>query len=169
VRKLSAFFILALFFEANFRSAKMTLRERINEDMKTAMKAREADKLAAIRLLTSALKQKEVDERIEITDDVVLNVIEKMLKQRKDSIEQFTAGNRLDLVAKEQFEVAVLEVYMPAQMSDAELAVVLDVVIAETGATSAKDMGKVMNTLRPRVAGRADMGKLSGVVKARLS
>lgn len=147
----------------------MTLRERINEDMKIAMKAREADKLNAIRLLTSALKQKEVDERIEITDDVVLNVIEKMLKQRKDSIEQFTAGNRLDLVAKEQFEVVVLEVYMPPQMSDAELAIVLDVVIAETGATSAKDMGNVMNTLRPRVAGRADMGKLSGVVKARLS
>jgi uncharacterized protein len=147
----------------------MTLRDRINEDMKAAMRARESDKLNAIRLLTSALKQKEVDERIEITDDdVVLNVIEKMLKQRKDSIEQFTTGNRLDLVAKEQFEVGVLQVYMPAQMSDAELASVLDAVIAEVGATSAKDMGKVMNTLRPRVAGRADMGKLSGVVKARL-
>ncbi len=146
----------------------MTLRDRINEDMKTAMRAREADKLNAIRLLTSALKQKEVDERIEITDDVVLNVIEKMLKQRKDSIEQFTAGNRLDLAAKEQFEVGVLQVYMPAQMSDAELAEVLNVVIAEVGASSAKDMGKVMNALRPRVAGRADMGKLSGVVKARL-
>ena len=146
----------------------MTLRDRINEDMKAAMKARESDKLGAIRLLTSAIKQKEVDERIEITDDIVLAIIEKMLKQRKDSIEQFTAGNRMDLVAKEQFEVGILQVYMPAQMSDAELAKVLDEVIAETGAASAKDMGKVMNALRPRVAGRADMGKLSGVVKARL-
>ena len=146
----------------------MTLRERINEDMKAAMKARESDKLGAIRLLTSALKQKEVDERIEITDDIVLGVVEKMLKQRKDSIEQFTAGNRMDLVAKEQFEVGILQIYMPEQMSDDELSMVLSEVIAETGATSAKDMGKVMNALRPRVAGRADMGKLSGVVKARL-
>ena len=146
----------------------MTLRDRINEDMKAAMKARESDKLGAIRLLTSALKQKEVDERIEITDDIVLAIVEKMLKPRKDSIEQFTAGNRMDLVAKEQFEVGILQAYMPAQMSDAELAKVLDEVITETGATSAKDMGKVMNALRPRVAGRADMGKLSGVVKARL-
>ena len=146
----------------------MTLRDRINEDMKAAMKARESDKLGAIRLLTSALKQKEVDERIEITDDIVLGVVEKMLKQRKDSIEQFTAGNRMDLVAKEQFEVGILQMYMPEQMSDAELSIVLVEVIAETGATSAKDMGKVMNALRPRVAGRADMGKLSGLVKARL-
>ncbi len=146
----------------------MTLRERINEDMKTAMKARDSEKLGAIRLLQAALKQKEVDERIEITNDIVLATVEKMLKQRKDSIEQYTAGNRMDLVAKEQFEVAVLQAYMPAQMSEAELAAVLDAVIAETGASSAKDMGKVMNALRPRVAGRADMGKLSGVVKARL-
>ncbi len=146
----------------------MTLRERINEDMKTAMKARDSEKLGAIRLLQAALKQKEVDERVEITDDIVLATVDKMLKQRRDSIEQYTAGNRMDLVAKEQFEVAVLQAYMPAQLSEAELAAVLDQVIAETGATSAKDMGKVMNALRPRVAGRADMGKLSGVVKARL-
>lgn len=146
----------------------MSLRDRINDDMKSAMKARETDKLAAIRLLTSALKQREVDERIDITDDIVLAVIEKMLKQRKDSIEQYTAGNRPDLVAVEQFEVGVLQVYMPAQLSEAELAAILDAVVAEVGATSAKDMGKVMNALRPRVAGRADMGKLSGVVKARL-
>ncbi len=146
----------------------MTLRDRINDDMKAAMKARESEKLNAIRLLTSAIKQKEVDERIEITDDIVLNIVEKMLKQRKDSIEQFTVGNRMDLVEIEEFEVSILQVYMPAQLSDIELATVLDEVIAETGATSAKDMGKVMNALRPRVAGRADMGKLSGVVKARL-
>jgi uncharacterized protein len=146
----------------------MNLRKRINEDMKTAMKARDSEKLGAIRLLQAALKQKEVDERIEISDDIVLAIVDKMLKQRKDSIEQYTAGKRMDLVAKEQFEVGVLQAYMPAQLSEAELAAVLDQVIAETGATSAKDMGKVMNALRPRVAGRADMGKLSGVVKARL-
>ncbi len=147
----------------------MSLRERINEDMKAAMKARDAARLGAIRLLTSALKQREVDERIAITDDIVLVVIEKMLKQRKDSITQYTAGNRPDLVAKEEFEVGVLQAYMPTPLSDAELASILDAVIAEVGATSAKDMGKVMNALRPKVAGRADMGKLSGVVKARLS
>jgi uncharacterized protein len=146
----------------------MTLRDRINDDVKTAMKARESERLAAIRLLTAEIKRREVDERIEITDDIVLAIIEKMLKQRKDSIEQFTAGGRMDLVAKEQFEVSVLQAYMPAQLSDAELAAILDGVIAEVGATSAKDMGKVMNALRPKVAGRADMGKLSGVVKARL-
>ncbi|HEX9389967.1 MAG TPA: GatB/YqeY domain-containing protein [Usitatibacteraceae bacterium] len=146
----------------------MTLRERINEDMKTAMKARDSEKLGAIRLLQAALKQKEVDERIAITDDIVLATVDKMLKQRKDSIDQYTAGNRMDLVAKEQFEVSVLLAYMPVQLSEAELAAVLDQVIAETGATSAKDMGKVMNALRPKVVGRADMGKLSGVVKARL-
>ena len=146
----------------------MTLRAKINEDMKAAMKAREPEKLGAIRLLTAALKQKEVDERIELTDELILAIIEKMLKQRKDSITQFTAGNRLDLVAKEEFEVGVLSAYMPQQLGDAEVMEILNQVIAETGATSAKDMGKVMNALRPKVAGRADMGKLSGMVKARL-
>jgi len=146
----------------------MTLREKINDDMKSAMKAREADKLAAIRLLQAALKQKEVDERVTLTDEMVLVIIEKMLKQRKDSIDQYKAGNRLDLVAREEFEVGVLTAYMPAQLSDAEVGAILDGVIAETGATSAKDMGKVMNALRPKVAGRADMGKLSSIVKARL-
>ena len=147
----------------------MTLREKINEDMKAAMKARETEKLGAIRLLQAALKQKEVDERIELTDEIVSAIIEKMLKQRRDSIEQFTAGNRLDLVAKEEFEVGVLSAYMPLQLSEAEVLAILDDVISETGATSAKDMGKVMNSLRPRVAGRADMGKLSGMVKSRLA
>ncbi len=146
----------------------MTLREQITEDMKAAMKARETDRLAAIRLLLAALKQKEVDERVDLTDALVLSIIEKMLKQRKDSIEQYTAGNRMDLVAKEEFEVGVLSAYMPAQLSDAEVEAILTSVIAETGATSAKDMGKVMNALRPKIAGRADMGKLSALVKARL-
>ena len=147
----------------------MALREKIFDDMKTAMKARASEKLAAIRLLQAALKQKEVDERVELTDDMVLTIIEKMLKQRKDSIEQFKAGNRLDLVAAEEFEVGVLSAYMPQQLSDAEVTIILDGVITETGAKSAKDMGKVMNELRPKVAGRADMGKLSAMVKARLS
>ena len=146
----------------------MTLREKVNEDMKAAMKARETEKLGAIRLLQSALKQKEVDERVVLTDDMVLAIIEKMLKQRKDSITQYTAGNRLDLVAKEEFEVGVLAAYMPQQLSEAEVMAILDAVIIETGATSAKDMGKVMNALRPKVAGRADMAKLSGLVKTRL-
>ncbi|MEO8383807.1 MAG: GatB/YqeY domain-containing protein [Betaproteobacteria bacterium] len=147
----------------------MTLREKISEDMKTAMKARDTEKLGAIRLLQAALKQKEVDERIVLSDDTVLAIIEKMLKQRKDSIEQFTAGNRLDLVAKEQFEVEVLSAYMPAQLTEEEITQILNGVIAETGATSAKDMGKVMNALRPKVAGRADMGKLSAIIKSKLS
>ena len=146
----------------------MTLREKINDDMKAAMKARETEKLGAIRLLTAALKQKEVDERIEITDEVVLAIIEKMLKQRKDSIAQFTTGNRLDLAAKEEFEVGILSAYMPQQLSEADVAEILNGVINETGAASSKDMGKVMNALRPKVAGRADMGKLSAMVKARL-
>lgn len=146
----------------------MSLREKITVDMKLAMKARETEKLGAIRLLQASLKQKEVDERVTLTDDMVLAIIEKMLKQRKDSIEQYTAGNRLDLVAKEQFEVGVLSAYMPAQLSDADIALILDKVIVETGATSPKDMGKVMNALRPKVAGRADMGKLSAMVKAKL-
>jgi uncharacterized protein len=147
----------------------MSLRDKINDDMKAAMKAREADKLGAIRLLTSALKQKEVDERVEITDDIVLAIIEKMLKQRKDSIEQYTAGNRMDLVAVEQFEVGVLQAYMPAQLSEDEVKAILAATIAEVGATSGKDMGKVIAALRPKVAGRADMGKLSGLVKAALA
>lgn len=146
----------------------MTLRQKINDDMKTAMKARETEKLAAIRLLQAALKQKEVDERVELSDDMVLAIIDKMLKQRKDSIEQYTAGNRADLVAREEFEVAVLSAYMPAHLTETELAAIIDGVIAETGALSAKDMGKVMSALRPKVAGRADMGKLSATIKARL-
>ncbi len=146
----------------------MTLREKVNDDMKAAMKARETEKLGAIRLLQSALKQKEVDERVVLTDDMVLAIIEKMLKQRRDSIAQFTAGNRLDLVAKEEFEVGVLSAYMPQQLSEVEVIEILDAVIVETGATSAKDMGKVMNALRSKVAGRVDMAKLSGLVKTRL-
>lgn len=146
----------------------MTLRDQIQEDMKTAMKAREAERLAAIRLLMAALKQKEVDERIAITDDVVLGVIDKMVKQRKDSIAQYQAGKRPDLVAKEEFELSILAAYMPQPLTAAEIEAIIDAIVAETGAQGAKDMGKVMNALRPKVAGRADMGALSGMVKARL-
>lgn len=146
----------------------MSLREQINEDMKAAMKARESEKLAAIRLLQAALKQKEVDERITLTDADILAILDKMVKQRKDSIDQYKAGNRPDLVAKEEFELSVLGTYMPQPLSEAEINSLIDKIIAETGAAGAKDMGKVMNALRPRVAGRADMGKLSGLVKSRL-
>lgn len=146
----------------------MTLKERINEDMKTAMKARETERLAAIRLLMAAMKQKEVDERAEMTDSLVLSIIDKMVKQRKDSIAQYQAGNRADLVAKEEFELSVLAQYMPQQLGADEIDAIIAGVIAETGATGAKDMGKVMNALRPKVAGRADMGALSGLVKAKL-
>lgn len=146
----------------------MALREQINEDMKAAMKARESDKLAAIRLLQAALKQREVDERITLTDADVLAVIDKMVKQRKDSIEQYSAGNRPDLVAKEEFELSVLGVYLPKQLTEDEVLAIIGQVISDTGAQGAKDMGKVMNALRPLVAGRADMGKLSGLVKAKL-
>ncbi|HEX4859339.1 MAG TPA: GatB/YqeY domain-containing protein [Usitatibacteraceae bacterium] len=146
----------------------MTLREKIQDDMKSAMKAREADRLAAIRLLLAAMKQKEVDERVELTDDLVLSIIDKMLKQRRDSIEQYKAGNRADLVANEEFEVSVLSQYLPKALSSGEISALIDAVIGETGASGAKDMGRVMNALRPKVAGRADMGALSGLVKARL-
>jgi uncharacterized protein len=161
-------FLVVEFNDVYSRNTAMSLRERINEDMKTAMKARESDKLGAIRLLQAALKQKEVDERVTLSDSDILAVIDKMVKQRKDSIEQYKAGNRPDLVAKEEFELGVLAAYMPAQLSEAEVMTILDGVIAQTGAQGAKDMGKVMNALRPLVAGRADMGKLSGLVKSRL-
>ena len=146
----------------------MTLKEKINEDMKTAMKARDTERLAAIRLLMAAMKQKEVDERAEMTDTLVLSIIDKMVKQRKDSIEQYKAGNRPDLVATEEFELSVLAHYMPRQLTAEEVGAIIDAVISETGAAGAKDMGKVMNALRPKVAGRAEMGALSGLVKAKL-
>jgi len=147
----------------------MRLRERITEDMKTAMRAKDAPRLSAIRLLLASLKQREVDERIELTDGDVLAIIEKMLKQRRDSIEQFGKGGRQDLVDKEQFEVGVLESYMPAAMSAAELDAAVTEAISSSGAKIVADMGKVMALLKPRLAGRADMGKVSALVKTKLS
>ena len=147
----------------------MSLKAQLIEDMKTAMKAGEKDRLGVIRLINAGLKQREVDERIEITDTVVLAVLEKMLKQRKDSITQFEAAGREDLAAVERYEVGVIQTYLPAQMSAAEVEAAVVASIAESGATGPQDMGKVMAVLKPKVAGRADMGALSGMVKSKLA
>jgi uncharacterized protein len=147
----------------------VTLRERVSEDMKAAMRARETERLSAIRLLLAAIKQREVDERIELTDADVVAVIEKMLKQRRDSISQFEAAQRHDLADKEKFEVQVLSAYMPQAMSVEEIEQAVTEAIAATGAKSAQDMGKVMAALKPKLAGRADMAKVSGLVKAKLA
>lgn len=146
----------------------MTLKERIQEDMKTAMRAKEAARLSAIRLLLAALKQKEVDERLELADADVLGIIEKMVKQRRESIAQYEKAARQDLADQEQFEIGVLCAYLPQQASEAEIAQAVAAAVSETGAAGVKDMGKVMALLKPRLAGRADMGKVSALVKAKL-
>jgi uncharacterized protein YqeY len=137
--------------------------------MKAAMRAKDAARLSTVRLLLAAIKQREVDERIELDDAAVVGVIEKMIKQRRESIVQFEKGARKDLADAEKAEVQVLSAYLPAQMGNAEIEKLVDSVISETGATSAKDMGKVMAALKPRLAGKADMGKVSGLVKTKLS
>ena len=147
----------------------MSLKNLISEDMKNAMRAKESAKLGAIRLLLSAIKQREVDERIEMSDADVISVIEKMLKQRRDSIAAFESAKRDDLADIEKFEVSVLQTYMPKQMSDAEISAIVDQVIADSGAQGAKDMGKVVGLVKPLVAGMADMGKVSGLIKSKLS
>ena len=147
----------------------MPLREQLNEDMKTAMKARDAEKLGALRLLLAAVKQREVDERITLDDAAVLGVIDKMIKQRKDSISQFEKAARQDLADKERFELGILEAYLPQQLSQAEVEAVIAEAVAATGAKSAADMGKVMAVVKPKLAGRADMGKVSGWVKGKLT
>jgi uncharacterized protein len=151
----------------------MALKERITEDMKTAMRSGEKDKLAAIRLILAAIKQREVDERIALDDPQVLSVIEKMTKQRKESIAQFEAGGRADLradlVAKEKAEMGILAAYLPAQLTEAELDTLIGQAIASTGAASIKDMGKVVAQIKTVAAGRADMGRVSALVKARLA
>lgn len=146
----------------------MSLKTQILDDIKTAMKAKETVRLNTLRLLSSALKQKEVDERVELDDAAVLAITEKLIKQRKDSISQFEKANRQDLVDIETAELAILAAYLPAQMSEAEIATAIDAAIASTGATSGKDMGKVIGVLKPQLAGKADMGKVSGLVKTRL-
>ena len=147
----------------------MTLKARITEDMKAAMRAKEAARLSAIRLLLSAMKQREVDERIELTDADVMGIIEKMIKQRRESIVQYEKGGRADLADAEKFEVGVLSAYLPQPMSEADVAAAIDAALAETGAKAMPDMGKVMAILKPKLAGRADMGKVSALVKSKLS
>jgi uncharacterized protein YqeY len=147
----------------------MSLKEQITEDMKAAMRAKDTAKLGTIRLITAALKQKEVDERIELTDAHVLAVIEKMIKQRKDSISQFEAGGRQDLADIEKAELVILSVYMPAGLSEDEIRAEVAAAVAATGAAGPQDMGKVMGVLKPKLAGRADMTVVSGLVKAALT
>jgi uncharacterized protein len=147
----------------------MTLKERLVEDMKTAMRAGDKDRLSVIRLVNAAIKQREVDERIMLDDGAVLAVMEKMLKQRRDSVSQFQAAGRTDLADKETFEIGVVQSYMPTPLSAGELDAIIVGSIAESGASSAKDMGKVMALVKPKVAGRADMGKLSEAIKSRLA
>ncbi|HEY4957611.1 MAG TPA: GatB/YqeY domain-containing protein [Caldimonas sp.] len=147
----------------------MSLKDRITEDMKTAMRAKDAPRLLTIRGLLAALKQREVDERITLDDAAVITIVDKLVKQRKDSIEQFTAGNRQDLVDKEKAELQVLEGYLPARLGAAEIAAEVAALVAETGANGPADMGKVMAAARPRFAGRADMGMVSAAVKAALA
>ncbi len=147
----------------------MSLKAKISDDMKAAMRAKESQRLGAIRLVLAALKQKEVDERVDLTDADVLSIIEKMIKQRRDSIAQYQAANRQDLVDVERFELDLLSGYLPAQLNDTEVADEISKAIAETGAAGMADMGKVMGVLKGRLAGRADMGKLSSQVKAKLA
>ncbi|MEJ2141264.1 MAG: GatB/YqeY domain-containing protein [Gammaproteobacteria bacterium] len=145
------------------------LKTRINDDVKTAMREKDKARLATLRLITAAIKQKEVDERTELNDEQVVTILEKMLKQRKDSIEQFEKAGRDELAAQEKSEIEIIQVYMPEQLSDDEIEVLIKEAIASTGAESMKDMGKVMGQLKSKLAGRADMGAVSGKIKALLS
>lgn len=147
----------------------MSLKDRITEDMKSAMRAREAERLSAIRMLLAAVKQREVDSRAEADDASVLAIVEKLIKQRKDAIAQFEAGGRADLVAKETAEVEVLAAYLPQQLSEAEVNAAIEAAIVELGASGPAAMGKVMGLLKPRLAGRADIGQVSALVKKRLA
>jgi len=147
----------------------MSLKNKITEDMKTAMRAKDSARLGTVRLLLAAMKQKEVDERVELADADVLSIIEKMLKQRRESIAQFDKAGRNDLADKEKAEIGVLSAYLPQQMTEAEVAQAVAAAIAEAGAAGPKDMGKVMGLLKARLAGRTDMAKLSGLVKAKLA
>jgi uncharacterized protein YqeY len=147
----------------------MSLKLKLTDDMKAAMKGGDKERLAVIRLINAAIKQREVDERIELDDAQVLAVMEKMLKQRRDSVSQFQAAGRTDLADKETYEIGVVQGYLPAQLTEAEVDAIIAATIAEAGAAGPKDMGKVMGLVKPKVAGRTDMGKLSERIKARLA
>jgi uncharacterized protein YqeY len=147
----------------------MSLKAQLTADMKTAMKAGEKDRLGVIRLINAAIKQREVDERIELDDAAVLAVLEKMVKQRKDSVTQYEAANREDLAAVERAELAIIDTYLPAKLDEAAIAAAIDAAIAQTGASGAADMGKLMGVLKPQLAGQADMGLVSKLVKAKLA
>jgi uncharacterized protein YqeY len=145
------------------------LKSRIQDDVKAAMKAKEKARLATLRLITAAIKQREVDERTELNDEQVLAVLEKMIKQRRDSITQYEKAGRQELAEKERSEISIIEAYMPESLSDEDIAAMIEAAIAESGAESMRDMGKVMGLLKPKMQGRADMGKVSGLVKQKLS
>lgn len=147
----------------------MSLKDTINDEVKNAMRAQDKPRLGILRLITAALKQKEVDERISLDDGQVLGVLEKMVKQRRDSIQQYEAGNRMDLADQEKFEIGIIQAFLPAQLSEGEIDAAVAAAIASTGATGAKDMGKVMGALKQQLAGKADMTVVSARVKAKLS
>jgi len=146
----------------------MSLKDRIQQDVKDAMRAREKERLATIRLITAAIKQREVDERIELDDEQVLLVLDKMCKQRRESISQFEKAGRDDLIAQEVSELNIIQTYLPEQLSDDEIAALIDAAMTATGAASIKDMGKVMGQLKPKLQGRADMSAVSAMIKAKL-
>lgn len=150
-------------------TAPASLKDRITEDMKAAMRARETDRLGAIRMLLAAIKQKEVDDRIVADDALVATIVDRLIKQRRDSIAQFEQAGRTDLADREKAEVTVLAAYLPAQLGEAEVLAEVEAAIASTGAAGPGDMGKVMGVLKPRLAGRTDLSKVSGIVKARLA
>jgi uncharacterized protein YqeY len=147
----------------------MSLKDRIQQDVKDAMRAKEKQRLATIRLITAAIKQREVDERIELDDEQVLMVLDKMCKQRRESISQFEKAGRDDLIAREASELEIIQGYLPEQLGEDEIAAMIDSVMAETGASSIKDMGKVMGQLKPKLQGRADMAAVSALIKSKLS
>lgn len=147
----------------------MSLKAQIQEDMKTAMREKNAQKLGTIRLLTAAMKQKEVDERVELTDEMIVTIIEKMLKQRRDSISQYESAGRQDLADQEKFELNLLQGYMPAQLSAEEIEAEIVAAIAATGAAGPQDMGKLMGLLKPKLAGKADMAAVSALIKKKLA
>lgn len=147
----------------------MSLKDRIQQDVKDAMRAKEKQRLATIRLITAAIKQREVDERIELDDEQVLVVLDKMCKQRRESISQFEKAGRDDLIAREASELEIIQGYLPEQLGEDEIAAMIDTVMADTGASSIKDMGKVMGQLKPKLQGRADMAAVSALIKSKLS